>query len=161
MSGRYSTRGHADFDPLLERTEDREEAPATSSRQAIRLSAWQERRAKELIAAHLGSGLSIARLARECSLSRSHFSRAFHGSTGVSPHQWLTRQRIEHAKRLLLDDLLITRIAQDCGFADQAHFSRVFTRLVGLSPSRWRLGLLRGKGIARERCPSGATCRSG
>ena len=103
-----------------------------------RLSPSQERRAKELIAANLNTGLSIAHLARECGKSRCHFSRAFHGSTGMSPHQWLTQQRLARARQLLLSDLTIASIAQECGFADQAHFSRVFARIAGLPPSLWR-----------------------
>lgn len=110
---------------------------------SIRLAAWQERRAKALITANLNSGLSMEQLARECCLSRSHFSRAFHGSTGMSPHQWLTHQRIEHARALLLGQRPLAHIAQDCGFADQAHFSRVFARMAGMPPSQWRLEQLR------------------
>lgn len=112
----------------------------------IHLAAWQEKRAKALIVANLNTGLSMEQLARECCLSRSHFSRAFHGSTGLSPHQWLTRQRIEHACTLLLGQRTLAHIAQDCGFADQAHFSRVFTRLAGMPPSQWRLERLRAGG---------------
>lgn len=103
-----------------------------------RLSPWQEQQAKALIADNLNSGLSMARLAQACGKSRCHFSRAFHGSTGMSPHQWLTRQRLERALQLLISELSLTTIAQECGFADQAHFSRVFARLTGVAPSRWR-----------------------
>jgi AraC family transcriptional regulator len=40
-------------------------------------------------------------LAQECSLSSSYFARAFKVTTGLARHQWLTRKRIEHARRLL------------------------------------------------------------
>lgn len=103
-----------------------------------RLAPWQERRAKELIAANLDTNLSMAHLAEACGLSRSHFSRAFRGSTGTSPHQWLTHMRIERAKALLVERQSVAEVALDCGFADQAHLARVFARLVGLSPSQWR-----------------------
>ncbi|MDG9923622.1 MULTISPECIES: AraC family transcriptional regulator [unclassified Pseudomonas] len=107
--------------------------------QSASLAPWQERRAKELIASNLGGELSIARLAAECGLSRSHFSRAFHGSTGYSPQQWRTHLRIERAKALLGGEgRSIAEVALDCGFADQAHLARVFSRLVGLPPSQWR-----------------------
>lgn len=105
---------------------------------AIRLTPWQERRAKQLLADNLNTGLSMAQLARECCLSRCHFSRAFHGSTGLSPHQWLTRQRLQRAQELLLGTRTVAEIAQDCGFADQAHFTRVFARATGMPPSQWR-----------------------
>lgn len=48
----------------------------------VALSPWQERRAKELMSSQMDKGLSIARIASECSLSRSHFSRAFKKTPG-------------------------------------------------------------------------------
>jgi AraC-like DNA-binding protein len=46
----------------------------------------RERIAKQLILANLGESLTIAELAQACALSRSHFSRAFKCSTGLSHH---------------------------------------------------------------------------
>lgn len=104
------------------------------------LTPLQERLAKELIASNLGNDLSVERIAQECSLSRSHFSRAFKQTTGVAPHTWLLQMRVEKAKELLRlqPGLSLVNIAQTCGFADQPHLTRVFTRLVGATPSVWR-----------------------
>jgi AraC family transcriptional regulator len=105
----------------------------------VALSPWQERRAKELMHSHMDQGLSIARIASECSLSRSHFSRAFKKNTGVSPRDWFLRLRLDKAKGLLTgSDLTISQISLDCGFADQSHFTRVFTRMLGVTPFTWR-----------------------
>lgn len=104
-----------------------------------RLAPWQERRAKELLAANLDGGVALADLAGACDLSIRHFTRAFRGSTGMSPHAWLRHQRVEKAKNLLTNrNFVITKIALDCGFADQSHFTRVFQRAVGISPGAWR-----------------------
>jgi AraC family transcriptional regulator len=119
----------------------------------IRLAAWQLQRAKALIQAHLDEPLSIAWLARECALSRCHFSCAFRGSTGMSPHEWLTLARINRARRLLLDGYSVATVAQACGFNDQAHFSRVFARCEGLAPSRWRNAQQPGPEVLT--CPAG------
>ncbi|MCY1418512.1 HTH-type transcriptional activator RhaR [compost metagenome] len=103
------------------------------------LSSWQLRRAQELIASHLADGLSVARLAEECSLSRSYFTRAFKRSTGMSPHEWLLQMRVEKARELMLGSALcLSQIGLECGFADQSHFSRVFLRLTGMTPANWR-----------------------
>ncbi|MGG2397673.1 helix-turn-helix domain-containing protein [Pseudomonas sp. SH1-B] len=110
----------------------------------IRLAQWQLRRAQALIEAHLDQPLSIAWLARECGLSRSHFSCAFHGSTGLSPQQWLIRARLQRAQRLLLEGHSVAMVACACGFSDQAHFARVFGRNEGVAPSRWRQAQLHG-----------------
>jgi len=102
------------------------------------LALWQERRAKELIANHLADGVSVARIAEECALSRSHFSRAFKQSTGMAPHAWLSYMRIEKAKEMLTSrQHCLSQIALECGFADQAHFTRSFSRMVGATPSAW------------------------
>lgn len=109
------------------------------------LTPLQERLAKEMIASNLGNDLSVERIAQECSLSRSHFSRAFKQATGVAPHTWLLQMRVEKAKELLMarPGLSLVNIAQTCGFSDQPHLTRVFTRLVGVTPSAWR-GAQRG-----------------
>ncbi|MGG2397679.1 helix-turn-helix domain-containing protein [Pseudomonas sp. SH1-B] len=113
-------------------------APALC-RQNARLAPWQERRAKVLLAGSLSGRLFIAEVARQCAMSRSHFSRAFKQSTGFSPQDWVLKLRVETAQQLLrASSRTLTEIGQDCGFCDQAHFTRTFSRLVGVSPSRWR-----------------------
>ena len=95
-------------------------------------------RAKEAVANGLSAELSITQVAKECGMSRGHFSRAFKRSTGATPHEWLTRQRIEKAKGLMLDDVGLAEVALSCGFADQSHFSRVFARSEGRPPGAWQ-----------------------
>jgi AraC family transcriptional regulator len=103
------------------------------------LAPWQERRAKELIAANLVGELSLGDVAHECGLSVTYFSRAFKRSTGTTPHAWLQNRRIEHAKLLLpQQDLPLADVALSCGFADQSHFTRTFARLAGVTPGAWR-----------------------
>lgn len=99
----------------------------------------QAARAKEFLAAHCADDLSLVEVARACGLSRGHFTKAFRVATGLTPHQWLQRYRIDKAKNQLLDPALsIANIAISCGFADQSHLTRVFSRLVGDSPAAWR-----------------------
>jgi AraC family transcriptional regulator len=103
------------------------------------LAAWQERRAKELLSANLKEDISTVDVARECSLSAGHFARAFRQTTGLSPHQWLLRRRIDKAHELLFEGKLsLAEIAGACGFADQSHFTKVYARLRGISPGVWR-----------------------
>lgn len=103
------------------------------------LAPWQERRAKEMLAADLSGMTPLATVAEACGLSVSHFSRAFRKSTGLPPHAWLLRARVECAMTKLRGrEGSISEIALDCGFADHSHFTRVFSRLVGIGPAEWR-----------------------
>jgi AraC family transcriptional regulator len=103
------------------------------------LAPWQLQRARDFINAHLADDPSISQVADECRLSSSYFVRAFKQATGVPPHRWLTKQRVERAKELLRDPgRELSDIAQLCGFVDQSHLTRVFSRSEGYSPGRWR-----------------------
>jgi AraC family transcriptional regulator len=103
------------------------------------LAPWQLQRARDFINANLAGDPSISQVADECGLSSSYFIRAFKQATGVPPHRWLTKQRVERAKELLRDPGRgLSDIAQLCGFVDQSHFTRVFSRSEGYSPGRWR-----------------------
>ena len=94
-----------------------------------------------MIAANL-DGVPVKDLARECRLSRAHFSRAFRRSVGMAPHNWLIEQRIVLSKEKLREDRLsLTDVALECGFSDQSHLSREFKRTVGVSPGAWRRAL--------------------
>ncbi|MDB6142461.1 MAG: araC 1 [Pseudomonas sp.] len=106
-----------------------------------RLSGWQERRVKELIEHHLGqNNLLVSDLAHVCGLSRSYFSRAFKATTGLAPHEWMIRRRIEKARQLLLQtpEMTASEIALVCGFSDQSHFTHLFLKSQGLTPCAWR-----------------------
>ena len=108
------------------------------------LAPWRENLVKQLILDGLSDTLEVTELARACALSRSHFSRAFKCSTGVSPQDWIRCQRINKAKQLIRDtDLTLTQISLECGFCDQAHFCHIFTRSEGINPFAWRCRTVR------------------
>lgn len=113
-------------------------------RQSVRrrrseLATWQLRRAIEYIEDHCVRNIRLEELASLTGLSQSHFSHAFKASTGLPPHQWQTRARLERAKQLLLkDDTPLTHVAAETGFADQAHFTRVFRKNIGATPANWK-----------------------
>ena len=96
-------------------------------------------RVKEYIAANLEEDLTIAQLAKVASLSRFHFARAFKSAVGQSPHQYVSAQRLEHAKELLTrGEQPVLDIAIALNFSSQANFTRAFRQSIGMTPGQFR-----------------------
>lgn len=103
------------------------------------LAPWQIRRACDIIEANLSGDPSIGMLSQECGISASYFARAFRTSLGMTPHQWITKRRVERAKFLMAQTAeSLAEIAVMCGFVDQSHLGRHFAGQVGVSPGQWR-----------------------
>lgn len=103
------------------------------------LQKWRLQRTIAYVDAHLGEAISLADLARSAGLSRMYFAARFRAATGLRPHDYILRRRIERARELLLQSgQTLVEIALDVGFQTQAHFTTVFKRLVGTTPGRWR-----------------------
>ena len=106
---------------------------------AVGLPAWLAKRAIDYIDAHLTDAIGLADIAQSTGLSRMHFAAQFRAATGLRPHEFVLRRRIERAQSLLLQSRLTSLdIALSTGFRSQAHFTTVFKRLVGETPARWR-----------------------
>ncbi|MFG2307577.1 GlxA family transcriptional regulator [Streptomyces sp. NPDC048566] len=76
--------------------------------------------------------------ARE-SLSVRTFTRRFREEVGVSPGQWLTRQRVEHACRLLESSgLSIDQVARDSGFGTAQSMRQHLQATLGVTPTAYR-----------------------
>ena len=81
---------------------------------------------------HLADSLEIAHIAARAHFSRYHFIRLFRRMFHETPHQYLTRKRIEKAKELLATgDLSVTEICFAVGFQSLGSFSALFRRAVG------------------------------
>ena len=78
---------------------------------------------------------SVAQLASQAELSETAFRKRFRKEIGCSPLDYITRRRIQEAKRrLALPDACIKAVAHDLGFSSRQYFSTVFKRITGSSP---------------------------
>jgi AraC family transcriptional regulator len=98
------------------------------------------RRVTDYIRANLAADLAIGELAAQAGLSSFHFARVFRRETGETPHQFVTRLRLEEAARLLrATDHPVLQIAIAVGFENASHFSVQFKRGYGVTPLAYRL----------------------
>ena len=83
--------------------------------------------------------------AAQAHLSPAYFSRLFRQRTGRTFSDYVTRLRVEHAKRLLCSpELDMAEIAAQTGFYDQSHLTHAFKSVTGGTPGSFRRRRLRG-----------------
>lgn len=95
---------------------------------------------KRLILTHLEDGITLDFVAGKMGYSSSHFSRIFKQKTGVGFNLFLTRMKMELAKRYLeQEEWKIYDIAAKTGYENAAYFSRTFHQEVGMTPIEYRM----------------------
>ena len=93
----------------------------------------------EWIRDHLDSRFSIDGLVRLSGYGRSRFFTLFVEETGMTPNDYIVRQRIERAQKLLRADARsILAVALACGFKSASTVSATFTKFMGMSPRTFR-----------------------
>jgi AraC-like DNA-binding protein/ligand-binding sensor protein len=96
-------------------------------------------RAKEFIKQNQSEDISLGQVARAVNTSTFYFCKMFKKVTGINFTDYVSRQRIESAKNLLLNpNLRISEIAYEVGFQSLTHFNRVFKKVIGQSPTEYR-----------------------
>lgn len=99
------------------------------------------RRALQYLETDFTNELTLDQLADRVQMSRSHFALNFRQLTGQTPHQYLLRVRLNHARKLMTQTnpaLSLAEIAAASGFCDQAHLNRHFRRFFGTTPAAFR-----------------------
>lgn len=102
----------------------------------------QLRKVEDHLQARLAEEISVGELAGLVDLSPFHFCRVFKQTTGMSPLQFVTRERISRAQQLMrASSRSLIEIALEVGYPNPSHFAQVFRRVVGTTPTEFRVAL--------------------
>lgn len=124
---------------LLVDTNRHSQAPYSYLESGLRVRDPMVTRAQTWMQAHLREEFTFEQLAGVLAVSSRTLIRRFKNSTGYNPAEYLTRLRIEEAKRLLeRTDLSLESIAERVGYRNSGSLRRTFRRTTHLSPSEFR-----------------------
>ncbi|MBK7871697.1 MAG: helix-turn-helix transcriptional regulator [Saprospiraceae bacterium] len=94
-------------------------------------------RAKDYIDSHFAKSISLDDIAQVACLSTFHFLTCFKALHGLTPYQYLTRVRLQQAKKLLkTKDISVQEVCQMVGYEDISSFSKLYKKTFGASPSK-------------------------
>ncbi|SEF10367.1 Helix-turn-helix domain-containing protein [Rhizobiales bacterium GAS191] len=125
--------------PTVSREVSAKEERLPVRRQRAALPKWRLKRAIDYVDTHLDEAVMLADLAKAVGLTSMHFAAQFRAATGIRPHEYVLRRRIERAQQLLLTaNARLVDVALSVGFQTQAHFTTVFKRFAGTTPHQWR-----------------------
>lgn len=114
--------------------------PAADNDGLARTRAWALDRLRE--------PLTVAAMAAHAQCSARTFARRFRAETGTTPLQWLLRERVLHARRLLeATDLPVEHIADEAGFGTATSLRAHFRRALATTPVAYRRSF-RGSSVA-------------
>lgn len=95
---------------------------------------------------NLSRKISMESLTDTACMSQASFYRFFRRELGMSPIEFITRERVRYAKMLLKDmHLQINQVCYAAGFQDSNYFVRVFKKLEGITPSQYRQCISNGE----------------
>lgn len=95
--------------------------------------------AVRFIRTHACEGINVNDVLKTVHLSRRVLESRFQALIGRTPHQEITRRRIERVCQLLLNpDLTLAKIAHLTGYQNEGYMSVAFRRLMGMTPGQYR-----------------------
>jgi AraC family transcriptional regulator len=124
---------------LLTHLAYRSARPTASAARPGTLSAAQVTRIADYMQAHLGEDLAVDELAALVNISKFHFIRIFARTTGLTPHRYLRRMRLQAGADLLrTTEYSVAQIAFRCGYLSSGQFAAAFRTEYGVRPSDLR-----------------------
>ena len=94
--------------------------------------------AKVYIDENFQESIYLANISQQAFLSKFHFHRLFTQVYRRTPHQYLTRKRMDKAKDLLAENKPVTEVCNEVGFESIGSFSVLFKKEIGFAPQYYR-----------------------
>ena len=94
---------------------------------------------KQYISKNISRKISLDKIASVVHIAPQYVCNLFKKETGMTLTEYINRERISIAKRMLpAEGVLLSQIAEECGFKDYNHFSHTFKKIVGIPPAEYR-----------------------
>lgn len=111
--------------------------PLPASLKKFHLSTIEK--AKNFMLTNFDKNIGLQQLADHCCVSLFHFSRIFKSVMKITPHQYLSEIRLNHARMLLENTKYpVTQIAMQCGYNSVEHFATAYKQRFESRPSELR-----------------------
>lgn len=95
-------------------------------------------RALKYVSENLYEKLSVTAVARVANVCTSYLAILFSRRLGISPGEYIRREKLEESKRLIREgELNLTQIADKLRYSSSCHFSNQFKRRYGITPSEY------------------------
>ena len=95
------------------------------------------RKAIKIIDSHLHDKLVCEDIAKECGVSKDYLMKQFRAYVGMSMKQYITFQKLEASKELLLGDVAYKDVGYYFGFCSQTHYISAFEKEYGMTPKQY------------------------
>ncbi len=88
---------------------------------------------------------SVSDCAASVHVSPSHFANIFRKVMGMPVNQFITQEKMDEAKELLIRDMQVKDVAEALGYADRAYFTELFKKNTGMTPSEYKMDYLNSR----------------
>lgn len=96
-------------------------------------------RIKYYLDTHYCEDINLEKISKDLHLNKFYISHCFKNYLGISPMQYVNKQRISEAQMLLISTkLTITEISFRCGFNNSSYFQAMFKKALGITPGQYR-----------------------
>ncbi len=93
----------------------------------------------QYIRANLHNHLDVDTLSKRVYMSRPNFFRLFKREYGITPAQFIIKERLKLAKQLIqTTNMSIQQVCIEAGFEDVNNFIKMFKKVEGLTPGTYR-----------------------